>query len=351
VSSVTDSARFDDDPEDLPIEQAIEMFVGSNRSEWSESTIRDYTSRLGQFAAWCDDQGLETMGDLSGMAVERFKLDRQSEGLAPTTMKGQMHAVRSLLKYAHGIGAVDAELPYQVQVPVPDADDETDDTKLDVDEARRLLGHYRSSMAHGGSKEHVVLEVLWFTGCRLGGLRALDRSDYDRDEGTLRFRNRPPELPLKNASNGERVVGLSDPVCEVIDAYIAGDRSNKLDRQGRDPLICGRRGRPNGSTLQAWSYMATQPCAYRPCPHDKDRETCEYRTKSHASKCPSSRSPHQIRTGSITHQLNKWGDFELVAERVNANPETLRRYYDKASDDEQYRERRAGLVDELELSE
>ncbi|WP_239638600.1 hypothetical protein [Halorubrum saccharovorum] len=66
------------------------------------------------------------------------------------------------------------------------------------------------------------------------------------------------------------------------------------------------------------------------CPHDKDPDTCEWTRYVHLSKCPSSRSPHPIRTGSITWQLNQEIPPE-VAERVDATVKTIENHYDWAS--------------------
>ncbi|QLG27721.1 hypothetical protein HUG10_09220 [Halorarum halophilum] len=60
-------------------------------------------------------------------------------------------------------------------------------------------------------------------------------------------------------------------------------------------------------------------------------------TNPHASKCPSSRSPHKIRSGSITWQLNCGVPPEIVAERVNASVSTIKSHYDFATAEERWR--------------
>ena len=48
-------------------------------------------------------------------------------------------------------------------------------------------------------------------------------------------------------------------------------------------------------------------------------------------------------------ELDETTDSEVVGERVNSDPDTLRRYYDKASDVEKLEQRRRAFVDELQF--
>jgi hypothetical protein len=98
-------------------------------------------------------------------------------------------------------------------------------------------------------------------------------------------------------------------------------------------------------------YLGTLPCLHSPCPHGNDPETCDYVDYSKASKCPSSRSPHQVRTGSITWQLNRGVPIEVVAERVNTSVRTLKRHYDQPTKREELEERRRQYVDRLNFDD
>lgn len=100
--------------------------------------------------------------------------------------------------------------------------------------------------------------------------------------------------------------------------------------------------------MRVWSYQATQPCLHSPCPHGREREDCQYTERPHASKCPSSRSPHKIRIGSITWQLNIGFPPEVVAERVNASIEVIEQHYDKESPHERMEQRRRKYISNME---
>jgi hypothetical protein len=103
--------------------------------------------------------------------------------------------------------------------------------------------------------------------------------------------------------------------------------------------------------MRAWSYLATEPCLHSPCPHDRERASCEYVNYTHASKCPSSRSPHQIRRGSITWQLDLGIPPAVVAERVNASTDVIKLHYDAASPRERMERRRRPFIDNLDIDD
>ncbi|MEA5408729.1 site-specific integrase [Haloarculaceae archaeon H-GB2-1] len=260
--------------------------------------------------------------------------------------------MKQLVGYLERIEAVSDGLEDRVPVPTISAEDSRCEIKLAAKDAGKLIQKFRNSMAIYATVEHALLEVLWFTGARLSGVRALDLSDYNSEIGVLRFVNRPDEgTRLKNGDDGERPVAIPETVTQVLDDYIKRERFDRRDRFGRASLFSARQARPSTSSFRAYTYLGTQPCIFQSCPHGRDRNRCDYRFRNAASKCPSSRSPHQIRTGSITWQLNCGLSIEDVADRVNATPTVIRRHYDVATVDEKMRERRQNFIDNLSLAE
>lgn len=341
-----------ENPENLTVREVYDMFLDAHQLDYTAETLRDYETRMRQFVEWTEDEvdDIEAIGDVTGYHLEQFKLYRQGQGLAPTTIKGQMATLKKFLEYAAGIEAVDEWLPYKVNIPKLEQSEETNDVLLDTEDAQALIEFYRDSRTEYASHPHVALEIAWFTGARLGAIRALDVEDYKPDDQILWFRHRPPSTVLKKKEQGERPVGLPEEVCEVLDTYIEFERFHKRDDDGRRPLLSARQGRPATGTIQSWIYKATIPCVHSPCPHGKTPNSCPWTARDKASSCPSSRSPHQVRTGSITWQLNNGLSWEAVGERVNSDPDTLRRYYDKASDIERLEERRRSFINQLQFN-
>ncbi|KPN31500.1 site-specific tyrosine recombinase XerD [Halolamina pelagica] len=318
-------------------EKAVRRFV--SRHDGTENTVRSYSNRLQDFLLWADEYGIDHMHDLDGWAIDEYREYLEASENAPTTIKGKLTALTQLLKYCESLEVVEDGLHEKVELPTLTKEEETSDEKLEADEASRLLEHFRNSPRQRGTANHVLLELMWHVGGRISCFRALDLGDWYPDERKLEFRHRPPTR-LKDGTEHERNVVVSEGVAEAIDFWIERERPEKRDDNGRKPLLTTNHGRASESTIRFWSYLATQPCLYRECPHNRDRPSCPYTDRSKSSKCPSSRAPHAVRTGSITWQLNRGLSYVRVAERVAASPETIRRYYDKPDYDEQLARRR-----------
>ncbi|MFB6161764.1 MAG: hypothetical protein ABEJ61_11425 [Haloferacaceae archaeon] len=82
-----------------------------------------------------------------------------------------------------------------------------------------------------------------------------------------------------------------------------------------------------------------------------ERTTCEHHSRTSAHGCPSARSPHEVRSGSITCQLHRGLSKDVVAARVNATIAVIERHYDQARQLEEYRERRAEHLDKLGIDD
>jgi hypothetical protein len=98
-------------------------------------------------------------------------------------------------------------------------------------------------------------------------------------------------------------------------------------------------------------YFSTVPCRIHDCPHGEDQDSCEWFTQSTAYGCPSSRSPHQVRSGSITWQRNRNVPREVVSERSNASEDIMELHYDKPTKEEALEKRRLRYVENLDLDQ
>lgn len=146
--------------------------------------------------------------------------------------------------------------------------------------------------------------------------------------------------------DGERLVALSDDLCELLDDWIESQRRDVTDECGREPLLTTAQSRPCKSTLRVYVYRWTQPCRYdRECPHDRNPDECEATERDHLSKCPSSVSPHAIRRGSITHSLNNDMPDKVVSDRANVSQEVIDMHYDRRTERERMEQRRDYLDD------
>ena len=344
-----------DEPSQLPIDDAVEMFISKREVDSSPKTIRSYQTSLDLFVDWCEENDIETVGELTGWHLEQWEQGRKGDGIAAVTLKGNLSALRQFLKYLGRIEAVGQEFFKKVRLPNLSVEQESSDIKLATTDAEALLKWYRNSPKVYGTNQHAILEVVWNTGARIGGIQALDIGHYEPESGALMFEHNPPATPLKNDEKSERVVAIPEAVCDVLDVYIERERWDKRDDDGRRPLFSSRQGRASDTSIRSWMYLATQPCLHTDCPHGEEPHNCEYRHRNKASQCPSSRSPHQVRTGSITWQSH-WAASvglrpKVISERVDASIQTIRRHYDKATELEKFAKRRQQFTSNLDISE
>lgn len=188
------------------------------------------------------------------------------------------------------------------------------------------------------------MAVLWHTGIRLGTLRVIDLEDIDLEDGYFQLRHRhDTSTPLKNGKAAERMIAIGPTYCEMLGEYIEHNRPDVFDDYGREPLLTTSHGRMSEGTIREIVYRVTQPCEFGECPHENDPLSCEFRTHNQRAGCPSSRSPHGIRRGSITHHLRTGVPLEVVADRMNASKVVLALHYDKRTELERMERRREFL--------
>lgn len=331
-----------------PLEPATakEMYLDERRHELAERTIRSHGYRLDQFVRWCDENGIENLNDLTGRDIHRFRVKRRNtDGLATASMKGQLATLRIFLRFCASIDAVESGLAEKILLPTTTADDAREEL-LEKERAFAVLDHLEQFRY--ATLEHAFLEVLWHTGLRIGAATSLDIDDYDRNEQYLELEHRPDEgTPLKNGTKSERLVGLSDHVCEVLNDWLDVNHPHLEDDQGRSPLFATSRDRLSRNRGRTIAYQYTRPCVYQDiCPHDREFDECEAGPTEYAHKCPSALSPHPIRRGSITYHLQEDTPEKVVSDRMDVGVDVIERHYDQRSAREKLKQRRQYLPDE-----
>lgn len=335
-----------DDLEPLDPRTAKQMYLDDRRHEVAEATLQTHGYRLRQFVEWCDRDGIENLNDFSGRDIHRFRVKRREEDEAATaTMKGQLATLRTFLRFCASVDGVESGLDEKIILPKTTPEDARDEM-LKADRARAVMDHleqYRYARL-----EHALLAVLWHTGLRIGAAVGVDIQDYDPDEQFLELVHRPAQgTSLKNQSQGERFVALSDAVCAILDDWLDVNHPGVVDEYDRDPLFATKRGRLSRNRGRTIAYQYTRPCVYGAgCPHDRDPDSCEAMPTSQSHACPSSLSPHPIRRGSITYHLQKDTPEQVVSSRMDVSLDVLDRHYDQRTEREKLRQRRRYLPNE-----
>lgn len=117
---------------------------------------------------------------------------------------------------------------------------------------------------------------------------------------------------------------------------------------GREPLFCTEHQRLSRQRAYKAITRYTRPCVYSGnCPHDRTIAACEaYVHNDRAMTCPSSKSLHPLRRGSLTYHLSRGWPKELLAERADVSVEVLEKHYDARTheDKRQNRAQYMGLL-------
>lgn len=335
-----------DDLMPMDPEEGVERFLDHRAPSVRESTLYNASSRLQFFLDWCGERDVEDLNDLTGRDLADFVAWRRGD-LAAVTLQKQLTTIRQALRYWADLEAVPEGIAEKVHAPeLPDGA-EARDEHLEADRAESILEYLdRHRFA---SQEHLLIALLWRTGMRRSALRSLDVDDLRPDDHALVLEHRPETgTKLKNGEAGERWVYLGPRWFPIVESYVQDVRPDRVDDHGRRPLLTTRYGRPTGDTIYSWVCKATHPCEYGGCPHDRDPKTCEARgSGGYPSKCPSARSPHDVRRGSITHHLNNGTPPEAVTERMDVSLDVLYKHYDARTPREKMDVRRDQLPEGL----
>lgn len=339
--------------EPLEPETDVEMYLEARRDDLSDDTLQSHGYRLEAFTQWCEEAGIENLNELNGRALYEYRIWRREghgddrDEVKPITLRGQLSTVRAFLGFAAEVDAVPGALREQVPLPQVSASESVSDTTLNPARAEAILDYLERY--EYASFRHTLVLLMYHTGARTGGLRGLDLRDLDLDQEQpgLEFVHRPEfEQPLKNGVKSERWNAISPRVARTIQDYLDGPRNHHVDENGYEPLFTTSVGRPHTSTVRHTLYAVTRPCwRGEACPHDREIEECEATYSAKASTCPSSRSPHDVRSGRVTAYRRNDVPRRIVADRLNASEDILDKHYDRRSEREKAEQRRDYLPD------
>jgi site-specific recombinase XerD len=91
--------------------------------DWTPSSRRWFTSRLGAFFSWAENQGITDLEGITAPLVRRYVDERRTatsrtgKPLDSHTLNGHVQAIRALLHWAVTEGLVDANMPKRIALP------------------------------------------------------------------------------------------------------------------------------------------------------------------------------------------------------------------------------------------
>jgi site-specific recombinase XerD len=259
----------------------------------SPATRRAYAADLRDFAGWYGNGELERV-DVRALSDYTADLGRARPGgkLAPSTVSRRLSAVRALLRFSLGPGAVpDVPLSPQRGRRLPDAPK--------IEEIDAIL---ESVLAGGdplGIRNRALLELVYSAGLRSSEAVGLDLGDVDFEQEHVHLR--------QGKGAKDRVVPLGEEAAHWITRYLREARP-ALAHGAVDALFLSARGRRlDTSTLR------------RLMPH-----------------------PHRLRHAFATHLLEGGADLRAIQELLghsslsttqiysHVSARRLRRVYDRS---------------------
>jgi site-specific recombinase XerD len=334
--------------ESLTPDDAIEWYLKDRQDDLRPATLRSHRSALNIFQDWTREAGISNLNDLAGRDLARFKTWRKNEtDINRVSLNGTLGILQCFLRFCETIEAVEDGLAEKVQLPnVPE--DEEVRTEVPDDEAVQAIRDYCRRFEYA-TRRHAEFELIAEIGIRLGTIRAIDLEDVQAEAAVIELRHRPESsdtygTPLKNGSDGERIVNISPDLVDLLEDYIFQNRQEVVDRFDREPLFTTGEGRVSTATVRRDFYKLTRPCEYEPdCPHGREIAACEATRSGKAGSCPSSFSTHPLRKWAIMSQLDSGVPKEILSDRVDVSVPVLEKHYDQRSEERKSRRRREEL--------
>jgi integrase len=333
-------------------EEAVEMYLKHRQPEVSQKTLTEHKYRLTRFLEWDGTDELRDMTEMTRKVAAKYRFYRTEE-VAPSTLENEIRTFRLFIRFCEDFGCVPEGVAKHIDVPTASKQRRSRSVKLEKERGDAILNHLEQY--EYASFRHVLFYLTWDLGTRISGVRALDvgdlRENANGDGWFLDFVHRPEKgTPLKNGWKSERRPPLTGDLPDVLHDWIDNLRPDVEDEHGRSPLIATKHGRAHSTTIRDHIYAMTRPCwRGEACPHDDepDPPDCEAAgSMTGASKCPSSRSPHALRRGRATANLNDGMPPDMTSDRMDMSPEVLEEHYNEQTEDDKRRLQRQFLEDD-----
>jgi len=250
------------DPHHITPNDAVEQYLQS-RHDVTQSTLTNHEYRLRYFTEWAEKNAIETLTELDGLDLQRYKNWRIAETPCNlVTIEQHLHTLRVFLRWCESSNLVSEGLAHKVVIPNVSSQDKARDVALTHDTAQDIIEFFLDY--EWATSPHILFHTLYHCGMRRSGLRALDVDDWHPEQRYLSIRNRPEtETRLKLGDEGERNVSVTDDrLASALNDYIDVNRPDVTDEYGRLPLLASREGRYHYQSLTKMAYKVTRPCWY-----------------------------------------------------------------------------------------
>ncbi|MFO1377077.1 MAG: tyrosine recombinase XerC [Steroidobacteraceae bacterium] len=233
----------------------IERFLTHLQSErrLSPHTGTNYRRDLAALARYCDGHGLADWSALDPQHVRVFAAHEHRDGLGPRSIQRRLSAVRSFARFLIREGVLTTNPAIEIRAPkAPKRLPHT----LDPDQVARLLETGATDPL--GRRDTAIMELFYSSGLRLAELAALDQSDVDARDRTVRVTGKGAKT---------RVVPVGRKALEALEFWLRERAA--LAGIGETALFVGRNGRRLGvraiqMRIAAWARARGLPVHVHP---------------------------------------------------------------------------------------
>jgi integrase/recombinase XerD len=293
------SEEFDSRPFPLDIEDFL-IWLAAERGR-SPNTLAAYRRDLRGFWEWLGEQG-SVLDDVRATDLDAYVAAMRSKGLAPSSVKRSLVAVRSLFRFRSQEGLSEFDPSIGVETPrVPSGLPKA----LTEAEVQSILDAVVGD-APVARRDRAVLEVLYGTGARISEVCALRLGDVDLDASMIRLFGKGSKERVVPLGRWARTA-LADWLCEA--GRGAFEPEQWARRDDADAVFLNRRGGRLGRQ-GAWGIVR----------HYGQTVGLDGRL-----------SPHVLRHCCATHMLDHGADIRAVQELLGHASITTTQVYTMVS--------------------
>ena len=194
----------------------------------SEHTLQAYGGDLADFAAFCDDRGIDHPTQIKPRALRAWLARLEDAELAGSTVQRKLSSVRGFLKWLVQEDVLEASPALGLRRR---RTARTLPGVLSEKEISALLDSPDTS-THQGLRDRALLELMYSAGTRASETVGLDQDDLDLGGGTAR---------VLGKGGKERLVALGSFAISALEAYLADP-----ERPQPRAEAPGRRSGPQG---------------------------------------------------------------------------------------------------------
>ena len=271
----------------------VDGFLAVLAAQRAPLTVDAYRRDLRSLSAWLG----RTAGSATTDDLERWLAAMRADGLAPTTIRRRVAAVRTFFRHLVLVGArrenpaADLELPRR-----PRRRPRT----LSPREAERLV-EAAAGTAPRDLRDRALVELLYGAGLRVSEAVGLERAGVDTENRLVR---------VTGKGGKERIVPIGREAADALRRYDSRGRPH-LDRRHRGELFLNAQG---GALTRAGAFLILRRLAAK------------------AGLEPERVHPHLLRHSFATHLLDGGADLRSVQEMLGHADLSTTEIYTHVSD-------------------